>query len=79
MKFDKGVKFFVCCNVFQQNFYFFQQGLNIGVFQDVSNYVIMIIVGQFCFMLYWFGLDERVEYDIEVFIYMKIVENFRNR
>lgn len=30
-------------------------------------------------MLYRFGLDERVEYDIEVFIYMKIVENFRNR
>lgn len=79
MKSNKGVKFSVRCNAPQQNPHFSQQGPNIGVFQDASNYAITTIAGQSCSMPHRFGPDERVEYDIEASIHMKIVENPRNR
>lgn len=79
MKSDKGLKFSLRCNAPQQTPNLVPHGNNLGVFQDASNYAITTIAGQSCAMPHRFHPDERVEYDIEASIHMKIVENPRNR
>ncbi|XP_061171664.1 neuronal PAS domain-containing protein 3-like [Saccostrea echinata] len=76
---DRGVKFSVRCNASEQNSHFSPQGSNFGVFQNASNIAITTIAGPSCAMPHRFCPDERVEYDIEASIHMKIVENPRNR
>lgn len=79
MKSDKGVNFSVRCSAPQQNPQFPPQGNNFGVFQNTNNYAITTLAGQSCAMPQRFCPDDRVEYDIEASIHMKIVENPRNR